>query len=47
MTKILTLDLGTNGARAGIYDIDRRRLIAKAEAGYPTRHLPPNRAEPP
>lgn len=45
MTKILTLDLGTNGARAGIYDIDRRRLIAKAEAGYPTRHLPPNRAE--
>ena len=45
MTKILTLDLGTNDARAGIYDIDRRRLIAKAEAGYPTRHLPPNRAE--
>ncbi|RCW86999.1 FGGY-family carbohydrate kinase [Paracoccus lutimaris] len=45
MTTVLTLDLGTNGARAGIYDIEARRLIARAEARYPTRHLPPNRAE--
>ncbi|PTE20994.1 sugar kinase [Cereibacter changlensis JA139] len=45
MTRVLTLDLGTNGARAGVYDIEARKLIAKAEAGYPTRHLPPNRAE--
>ncbi|WBU61598.1 FGGY-family carbohydrate kinase [Paracoccus albus] len=45
MTIILTLDLGTNGARAGIYDTDARGLIAKAESPYPTRHLPPNRAE--
>lgn len=45
MTTVLTLDLGTNGARAGIYDIDARHLVAKSEAGYPTRHLPPNRAE--
>ncbi|SDJ08945.1 FGGY-family carbohydrate kinase [Salipiger marinus] len=45
MSKVLTLDLGTNGARAGVYDLAARRLIAKAEAGYPTRHLPPNRAE--
>ncbi|PZQ97018.1 MAG: sugar kinase [Cereibacter sphaeroides] len=45
MTKVLTLDLGTNGARAGVFDIQARTLIAKAEAGYPTRHLPPNKAE--
>ncbi len=45
MTAVLTLDLGTNGARAGVFDLAARRLIGKAEAGYPTRHLPPNRAE--
>ncbi|MCB1445377.1 MAG: sugar kinase [Rhizobiaceae bacterium] len=45
MTVVLTLDLGTNGARAGVFDLDARRLIGKAEAGYPTHHLPPNRAE--
>lgn len=45
MTKVLTLDLGTNAARAGVYDIAARRLLAKAESGYATRHLPPNRAE--
>lgn len=45
MTTVLTLDLGTNGARAGVHDIESRRLIAKAEAGYSTHHLPPNRAE--
>lgn len=45
MTKVLTLDLGTNGARAGVYDIEAGHLIAKAEADYPTNHLPPNRAE--
>lgn len=45
MVKVLTLDLGTNGARAGIYDVAARRLMAKAESGYATRHLPPNRAE--
>ncbi|MGA0540567.1 FGGY-family carbohydrate kinase [Neotabrizicola sp. VNH66] len=45
MTAVLTLDLGTNGARAGVFDLDRRVLTGKAEAGYPTRHLPPNRAE--
>lgn len=45
MTMILSLDIGTNGARAGVFDERRGRIIAKGEAGYPTRHLPPNRAE--
>ncbi|WP_112310727.1 FGGY-family carbohydrate kinase [Pseudogemmobacter bohemicus] len=45
MTRVLTLDLGTNGARAGVYDLTARRLLSKAEAGYPTSHLPPDRAE--
>lgn len=45
MTSVLTLDLGTNGARAGVFDLETRRIVAKGEAGYPTRHLPPNRAE--
>lgn len=45
MATVLTLDLGTNGARAGVYDLDARQLLASAEQGYPTRHIPPNRAE--
>lgn len=45
MSTVLTLDLGTNGARAGVYDIAARRLVAMAAESYPTRHLPPNRAE--
>jgi ribulose kinase len=45
MTVVLSLDIGTNGARAGVFDLARRRLVAQGEAGYPTRHLPPNRAE--
>jgi ribulose kinase len=45
MTTVLSLDIGTNGARAGVFDVERKRIVAKGEAGYPTRHLPPNRAE--
>lgn len=45
MTSVLSLDIGTNGARAGVFDVDRKRIVAKGEAGYETRHLPPNRAE--
>ncbi|MEI4472393.1 FGGY-family carbohydrate kinase [Frigidibacter sp. MR17.24] len=45
MPHVLSLDLGTNGARAGVFDTDARCLIARGEAGYPTRHLPPDRAE--
>src|SRR5690606_20159005 len=29
----------------GVFDLEARRIVAKGEAGYPTRHLPPNRAE--
>ncbi|WP_136684341.1 FGGY-family carbohydrate kinase [Falsirhodobacter xinxiangensis] len=42
---VLSLDFGTNGARAGVYDVTARRIVARAEAPYPTRHLPPDRAE--
>ncbi|PZO81257.1 MAG: sugar kinase [Mesorhizobium amorphae] len=45
MTKVLTIDLGTNGARAGVFDLDAKRLVAKGEASYPTQHRPPNQAE--
>lgn len=45
MTAVLSLDIGTNGARAGVFDVERKQIVAKGEAGYATRHLPPNRAE--
>jgi ribulose kinase len=45
MTCVLTLDLGTNGARAGVFDLAAGLLLARAQVDYPTRHLPPNRAE--
>jgi len=41
----VSLDFGTNGVRAGVFDIDAGALLATGEARYPTRHLPPNRAE--
>ena len=45
MTAVLSLDIGTNGARAGVFDLAEGRIVAQGEAAYPTRHLPPNRAE--
>ncbi|WP_062229183.1 FGGY-family carbohydrate kinase [Aureimonas frigidaquae] len=45
MTHVLTLDLGTNGVRAGVFCLTERRLLAKGEAPYATVHRPPNRAE--
>lgn len=45
MAHTLSLDFGTNGVRAGIFDLDADRLVAAAERGYVTRHIPPNRAE--
>ena len=45
MSFVLSLDFGTNGVRAGIFDLDTGQLISAAERGYVTRHLPPNRAE--
>ena len=45
MTVVLSFDIGTNGARAGVFDLARKQITAQGEAGYPTRHRPPNRAE--
>lgn len=45
MTYALSLDFGTNGVRAGIFDLGAGRLVAAAERGYETQHIPPNRAE--
>ena len=38
MTSILTLDLGTGGIRAGLYDVNAGRMRAQAERAYPTTH---------
>ncbi|MFC6489429.1 FGGY-family carbohydrate kinase [Nitratireductor sp. GCM10026969] len=45
MTCVLSLDFGTNGVRAGVFDLDAGRLLAAGDGGYATRHIPPDRAE--
>lgn len=45
MAFVLSLDFGTGGVRAGVFDVAARRLVATAESAYPTRHIRPNRAE--
>lgn len=45
MTIVLGLDFGTNGARAGLFDLAARRMLATGEEGYPTVHIPPDRVE--
>jgi ribulose kinase len=45
MGALLTLDFGTNGVRAGVFDVDSHAMTAMSEAPYPTRFLPPDRAE--
>lgn len=42
---VLTLDFGTNGARAAVFDLATQAIVARGEEGYPTQHTPPNRAE--
>lgn len=42
---VLSLDFGTNGVRAGVFDLNAGALLATGEGRYATRHLPPNRAE--
>lgn len=36
MAHILSFDFGTGGLRAGVYDTDRRQMLAQAEATYAT-----------
>ncbi|MCX8279820.1 FGGY-family carbohydrate kinase [Phyllobacterium sp. 0TCS1.6C] len=38
MTLVLSFDLGTGGARAGVYDVERRTMLATSEASYATAH---------
>src|SRR5208283_4765712 len=45
MTSILTLDLGTGGIRAGLYDVEKGRMRAQAERAYPTTYPRPGWAE--
>ena len=45
MAYVLSLDFGTGGARAGVFDLDRAQLVAAGEAAYSTHHRPPDRAE--
>lgn len=45
MKAVLALDFGTNGVRAGVFVLPACRMLAGGEEPYPTRYLPPNRAE--
>lgn len=45
MQAVLSLDFGTNGVRAGVFALESRQLASVCEIGYPTRLIPPNRAE--
>jgi ribulose kinase len=45
MTKVLSIDLGTGGARAGVYDVERRKMFPLREAAYETRYPKPGWAE--
>ena len=38
MALLLGLDFGTGGARAGLFDLDRRRMLAEREAGFATTY---------
>jgi len=45
MTHVLSFDFGTGGVRAGVYDLERRTMIAGAEATYDTDYPNPGWAE--
>lgn len=45
MRHVLSFDFGTGGVRAGVYDIERRSMIAGAEATYDTDYPNPGWAE--
>lgn len=45
MTLVLSFDFGTGGVRAGLFDADRRDMIATAEESYPTEFPKPGWAE--
>ncbi len=45
MPRLLGLDFGTGGVRVGVFDLDRRAMLAEREERYPTRHPHPGWAE--
>ncbi len=45
MALVLSVDLGTGGARAGVYNVERRKMLSLAEATYPTHYPQPGWAE--
>jgi len=45
MTCVLGFDFGTGGVRAGIYDVEKCRMIATAQASYQTFYPRADRAE--
>ena len=45
MALLLGLDFGTGGVRAGIFDLDRRQMLAEREAMFRTTHPHPGWAE--
>ncbi|NPD66226.1 sugar kinase [Lichenicola cladoniae] len=45
MSLLLGLDFGTGGIRVGLFDPDRRTIVATAEETYATRHPQPGWAE--
>lgn len=45
MTKVLSIDLGTGGVRAGVFDLERRKMLSLREASYETRYPKPGWAE--
>ncbi len=45
MALLLGLDFGTGGVRVGVFDLDRRAVVAERESAYETRHPRPGWAE--
>ena len=45
MARVLGLDFGTGGIRAGVFDIARRAMLGEREVGYATRYPHPGWAE--
>jgi ribulose kinase len=45
MALLLGLDFGTGGVRAGVFDLDARRMVGEREAAYATRYPQPGWAE--
>lgn len=45
MARLLGLDFGAGGVHVGVFDLERRAVVAEREASYGTRHPRPGWAE--